>query len=54
MLSGGVAACHRYGECTVHCVECDSRTQHRAQYTYHTYVMLPHHPITYNDVVFFT
>jgi len=53
MLWGGVAACHRYGECTVHCVECDSRTEHSAQYTHRTYDMLPHHPITYNDVVFF-
>ena len=23
MLRGGVAACHRYGVCTVRCVECD-------------------------------
>ena len=28
-------------------------TQHSAQYTHHTYDMLPHHRITYNDVVFF-
>jgi len=27
-------------------------TQHSAQYTHHTYDMLPHHRITYNDVVF--
>jgi len=25
MLCCGVAACHRYGVCTVHCVECDSQ-----------------------------
>ena len=48
MLCGGVAAFHRYCVCTVRCVEC---TQHRAQYTYHTYDMLPHRCITYNDVV---
>ena len=30
-----------------------SHTQHSAQYTHHTYDMLPHHPITYNDVFFF-
>ena len=24
MLCGGVAACHRYGVCTVRLVECDS------------------------------
>ena len=24
MLFGGVAACHRYGMCTVRCVECES------------------------------
>ena len=24
MLCGGVEACHRYGVCTVWCVECDS------------------------------
>ena len=29
-----------------------SRSQHSAQYTYHTYDTLPHHRITYNDVVF--
>ena len=23
MLCGGAAACHRYGVCTVGCVECD-------------------------------
>ena len=23
VLCGGVAACHRYGVCTVRCVECD-------------------------------
>jgi len=45
MLCGGVAACQWYGMCTVRCVECD---------THHTYDMLPHHRITYNDVVFFT
>ena len=58
MLRGGVASCHRYGVCTVHCVECD--TVHSTltipmaccQYTHHTYDMLPHHCITYNDVVF--
>ena len=44
MLSGGVAACHRYG----------MRTQHSEQYTYHTYDMLPHQRITYNHVVLFT
>jgi len=48
MLCGGVAACHRYGVCTVRCVEFDSE-----QYTLHTYDMLPYHRITYNDVVFF-
>ena len=30
-----------------------TRTQHSEQYTNHTYGMLPHHRITYNDVVFF-
>ena len=30
-----------------------SRTQHNEQYTHHTYDMLPHHRITYNDVIFF-
>ena len=30
-----------------------TRTQHSEQYTYHTYDMMPHHRITYNDVVFF-
>ena len=50
MLCGGVAACHRYGLCTGRCVECD--TQHSEQYTYHAYDTLPHHRITYNDVVF--
>jgi len=53
MLWGGVAAWHRYGMCTVLCVECDCHTQHSAQYTHRTYDMLPHHQITYNDVVFF-
>jgi len=51
MLWGGVAACHRYGVCTVRCVE-RHRTQHYEQYTHHNYDMLPHHPITYNDVIF--
>ena len=49
MLCGGVAACHSYGLCTVLSA---SPTQHSEQYTYHTYDMLPHHRITYNDVVF--
>ena len=44
MLCVGVAACHRYGVCTVCCVEC---TQHSAQYT-----QLPHHGIKYKEVVF--
>jgi len=52
MLCGGVAACHRYGMCTVCCVGCDC-TQHSQQYTHHTYDMPPHHRITYNDVGFF-
>ena len=46
-----LAACHRYGVCTVRCVEYD-RTQHSAQFTHHTFGMLPHHRMTYNDVVF--
>jgi len=51
MLCGGVPACHRYGVCTVHCVEWElSGTQHSAQYTHYTYEKLPHHLITYNDV----
>jgi len=29
-----------------------SRTQHGVQYTYRSYDMLPHHRITYNDIVF--
>jgi len=32
MLCCGVAACHRYGVCTVHCVECDSHS-HSTQRT---------------------
>jgi hypothetical protein len=28
-------------------------TQHSAQHTHHTCDMLPHHRITYNDVVFY-
>jgi len=64
MLCVGVAACHGYGMCTVHCVEFDcmvcvlfavlsaTHTQHSEQYTYHTYDMLPHHCVTCNDVVF--
>ena len=31
MLCGGVEACHRYGVCTVGCVECDSCAQHSEQ-----------------------
>jgi len=34
-------------------IDIKSRTQHSEQYTYHTCDMLPHHRITYNDVVFF-
>jgi len=30
-----------------------TRTQHSEQYTHHTYDMLPHHCITYNDVVIY-
>ena len=45
MLCSGVAACHRYGVCTFHCVEC---TQHSEMYTESD--MLPHH--RKNDVVF--
>jgi len=41
MLCGGVAACYRYGVCTVRCVEC----------AYHAYDMPPHHSVTHNDVV---
>ena len=52
MLWGGVAACYRYGTRTVRCV--GRRTQYSEQHTHHTYDMLPHHHITYNDVVFFT
>jgi len=29
-----------------------SHPQHSEQYTHHTYDMLPHRSITYNDVVF--
>ena len=29
-----------------------SCSQHSEQYTHHTYDMLPHHSITYNNVVF--
>jgi len=29
-----------------------SSTQHSSQYTHHTCDMMPHHRITYNDVVF--
>ena len=43
LLCGGVAACHRYVL---------SATQHSEQYTHPNYDMLPHHRITYNDVVF--
>jgi len=28
-----------------------SRTQHSEKYTHYTYYMLPHHRITYNDLV---
>ena len=53
MLCCGVATYHRYGVCTVRCVECNyTLTQHSEQYTYRTYDMLPHHSITYNDTVF--
>jgi len=41
MLCGGVAACHRYGVC---------RTQHSAQYTYHTIDVLPHHCVQCNSL----
>ena len=51
MLCGGVAAYHSYGMCTVRSAV---RTQHSEQYTRHTYDTLPHHLITYNDVVSFT
>ena len=37
--------CALYGVCTVRCVECALNTAHSAH-------MLPHHRITYNDVVF--
>ena len=62
MLCGGVAACHGYSVCNARCVECDcvvcvmlavfSATQHSEHYTRQTHDMLPHHHITYNDVVF--
>jgi len=48
MSCGGVTACHRCGMCTVWYV---CGTQDSEQYTYHTYDMLTHHRITYNDVV---
>jgi len=39
------------------CVYCSlywvRRTQHNEEYTYHTYDMLPHQRIAYNDLVFF-
>ena len=35
----------------VRIVRCEC-TQHSAQYTHHTYDMLRHHHITYNDVAF--
>ena len=54
----GVAACHRYGVCTVGCVEC-MVWQHvigmvcvPLDVLGVTYDMLPHHRITFNDVVF--
>jgi len=47
MLCGGGAACVYCSLCSVR------RTQHSEQYTYRTYEMLPHHRITYSDVVFF-
>jgi len=63
MLCGGVAACDRYGMCTVRCVEwggmvcvlcavlsASHSTQHTVKIPYLD--MLAHHRITYNDVVF--
>ena len=53
MLRSGVAACHRYG-IVLFTVLSSSHTQHSRQYTHHTYDMIPHHRITYYDVIFFT
>ena len=38
--------------CVLFAVLSATHTQHSEQYTHHTYDMLPHHRITYNDVVF--
>ena len=44
----------RYGVCTVHsAVLSATRTEHIAEYTHHNYDILPHHRITYNEVVIF-
>ena len=43
MLCGGVV-------CVLFAVLGATRTQHSEQYTHHTYDMLPHNRIAYNDV----
>ena len=52
MLCGGVASCHRYGVCTVRCVECEwsHSTQRKVNITHLLHAATPPHNI--NDEVF--